>query len=75
MALDADQTAKVQAWVQAHPFKPCPMCRKVKWTLADPVGLPFILGTNTGKALPSLPFICSGCGLTILINLSNVGLP
>jgi len=33
------------------------------------------MGTNMGKALPSLRFICNGCGLTLLINLANVGLP
>lgn len=75
MALDAAQTAKVQAWIKAHPFKPCPMCSTKQWTVADPVGHPFLFGTNTGKALPSLPFICGGCGLTFLVNLNNIGLP
>ena len=75
MALDPAQAAKVQAWMHQHPFKACPICKTAKWTVADPVGLPFILGSNTGKALPSLPFICSGCGLTLLINLNNIGLP
>jgi hypothetical protein len=75
MALDATQTLKIQAWIKAHPFKPCPMCTTNKWTVADPVGQAFIYGTNTGKALPSVPFICSGCGLTFLVNAANIGLP
>jgi hypothetical protein len=75
MALDPPHVAKVHAWMREHPMKPCPMCQTNKWSVADPVGLPFILGSNVGKALPSLPFICSGCGLTFLVNLSNVGLP
>jgi|CZKU01.1.fsa_nt_gi hypothetical protein len=75
MALDPEQTAKVQAWLQQYSIKACPVCKSKKWTVADPVGLPFILGSNIGKALPSLPFICGRCGLTLLINLNNIGLP
>jgi hypothetical protein len=75
MALDAAQTAKVQEWLRAHPIKGCPVCKAGKFSVADPVGLPFLLGSNVGKALPSLPLICNSCGLTILINLANVGLP
>jgi hypothetical protein len=74
MAMDADQTAKVQEWMRAHPLKACPLCKASKFSVADPVGLPFLMGSNVGKALPAFPFICSGCGLTILINMSKMGM-
>jgi predicted nucleic-acid-binding Zn-ribbon protein len=70
MALSAEHTKKLEAWMKAHnAANPCPMCGSKHWGTGEIISAAVMQGKNTvlgGPSIPMVQVICDNCSYVAL---------